>query len=651
MGWPVKTFTPGSSAVQAWPRRASKSFAGCDADAVAPRRRRAWDNRRPGGGATPRPPFSNGPLLIRTLWRLILYLRSQKWLLAGLLLTLTLGSLLRTLPPTLSKIAIDEGVLANNLGVLFVTVGLFVGAVLLANVMMAGRLYAARYSAQKVIHDIRNDLYTHLSAKSMSFFDRHQTGDLMSRVTNDVNMIQFFFTMAGTVILSSIGLTAMNLVFMLALDWVLALAILGLVPFFIAMQSVAKRVVPLFRRSNEQMGIVNVEIREAISGIKVIQAFGREQYQEERFDRENWKLRDLRTRVLRTFGLYSQGIELIAGGATALILGLGAWRVVNGDLTLGGLVAFQGYLLLMLQPTRFLGFAVQITQQAVTSGERVFQIIDTPLDVQEKPDARPLPQVRGEIQFDRVTFQYGDRDPILRNVSVRIPAGGSLAIVGRSGSGKSTLANLLPRFYDPTEGALRVDGHDLRDIRLQDLRSRIGMVMQETFLFNMTVAENLRFGRKDASRDELEAAARMAAAHGFIEELPQGYDTLIGDRGVRLSGGQRQRIAIARALLVRPAILVLDEATSSVDTRTDRAIQRALERLMQERTTIVIAHRLSTIRRVDQIIVVEGGRIVAHGTHEELLANSDDYRAIYELQFRLQEEVPPPDNVDGLVKA
>ncbi len=612
-------------------------------------RRRAWDNWRAGGGAGAalRPSFTNGTPFIRTLWRLILYLRSQKWLLAGLLTTLLLGSLLRTLPPTLSKIAIDDGVLANDLSVLFIAVGLFVAAVLLSNVAMAGRLYAARYSAQKVIHDIRNDLYRHLSAKSMSFFDSHQTGDLMSRVTNDVNMIQFFFTMAGTVILSSIVLTAMNLAFMLLLDWVLALAIVALVPLFVAMQSVAKRVVPLFRQSNQQMGVVNVEIREAISGIKVIQAFGRENHQEERFDRENWKLRDLRTRVLRTFALYTQGVELIAGAATAVILGLGAWRVINGDLTLGGLVAFQGYLLLMLAPTRFLGFAVQISQQAVTSGERVFQIIDTPLDVHEKPDARPLATLRGEVEFDNVTFQYGERNPILRNVSVHVPAGGSLAIVGRSGSGKSTLANLLPRFYDPTQGALRVDGYNLRDVRLQDLRSRIGMVMQETFLFNMTVADNLRFGRKDASDDELEAAARMAAAHDFIVELPQGYDTLIGDRGVRLSGGQRQRIAIARALLVRPAILVLDEATSSVDTRTDRAIQRALEQLMQERTTIVIAHRLSTIRRVDQIIVLEGGRVVARGTHAELLETSDAYRVIYELQFRLQEEISAEIQAEG----
>ena len=595
--------------------------------------------------------FHNGTPLISTLWRLILYLRGQKRLLVGLLTALLVGSLLRTLPPTLSKIAIDDGVRAGDLGVLFVTVGLFAGAVVLSNVTMGARLYAARYSSQRVIHDIRNDLYTHLSAKSMSFFDRNQTGDLMSRVTNDVNMIQFFFNMAGTVILSSIVLTAMNLAFMLALDWVMALAILSLFPFFIAMQSVARRVVPLFRRSNQQMGVVNVEIREAIAGVKVIQAFGRERHQEERFDAENWKLRDLRTRVMRTFSLYTQGVELIAGAATALILGLGSWRIIHGDFTLGGLVAFQGYLLLMLAPTRFLGFAVQISQQAVTSGERVFQIIDTPLEVQEQPDARPLPTVRGEIEFDGVTFQYGERDPILRDVSVHVPAGGSLAIVGRSGSGKSSLANLLPRFYDPTEGTIRVDGHDLRSVRLQDLRSRIGMVMQETFLFNMTVADNLRFGSKDATDEDLEEAARMAAAHDFIMDLSQGYDTLIGDRGVRLSGGQRQRIAIARALLVRPAILVLDEATSSVDTRTDRTIQQALEELMRERTTIVIAHRLATIRRVDQIIVLDDGRIVARGTHDELLADSEAYRAIYELQFRLQEEVPAAVAADRAPKA
>lgn len=575
----------------------------------------------------------------------MLYLRTQKHVVAALLVALIVGALLRTLPPTLTKFAIDDGILAGNLSVLFTIVGLFTGAVISSNIVMAGRLYAARYSAQRAIHDIRNDLYIHLSSKSMSFFDRHQTGDLMSRVTNDVNTIQFFFNMAGTVILSSIAMVIFNLAFMLALDWILVIALLALMPFFVALQSLARRVVPLFRLANEQMGTINVAIREGIAGIKIIQAFGREDHQESRFDNENRRLRDLRTQVIRNIGLYIQGVELIAGAATALILGLGSWRVVNGDFTLGGLVAFQGYLLLMLAPTRFLGFAVQISHQAATSGERVFQIIDTPLDVQESPNPEPLPQMRGDVELDRVTFQYGSNEPILRDVSIRVPAGSSLAIVGRSGSGKSTIANLLPRFYDPTEGVIRIDGHDLKSLRLNDLRSGIGMVMQETFLFNMSVAENLRFGMSNATAKQIRSAARLASADEFINELPQGYNTIIGDRGVRLSGGQRQRIAIARAMLVQPAILVLDEATSSVDTRTDRDIQQALQQLMSERTTIVIAHRLSTIQRVDQIIVLEDGQITDRGTHDELLVKSTAYQAIYELQFRLQEEglspIPP----------
>ena len=570
--------------------------------------------------------------------RLLAYLKTEKQLVATLVVALVIGSLLRTLPPTLSKIAIDDGVLGKNLSVLFVVLGLFVAAVIASNVVMAGRLYAARYVGQRVVHDIRNDLYTHLSSKSMSFFDRHQTGDLMSRVTNDVNMIQFFFNMAGTVILSSIAMILFNLVFMVALDWVLAVSLLVLVPFFLALQSLARRVVPLFRQANEQMGVVNVEIREGINGVKVIQAFAREDHQERRFDVQNSKLRDLRTKTIRNIGLYIQGIDLLAGVATALILGVGAWRVVHSDFTLGGLVAFQGYLLLMLAPTRFLGFAVQISHQAITSGERVFQIIDTPLEVEEVPQPESMGHIRGDVEFENVTFQYGESDPILRDISLHIPAGQSLAIVGRSGSGKSTLVNLLPRFYDPSQGTIRIDGHDLRDVRLNELRSSIGMVMQETFLFNMTIAENLRFGMSEASMEQIRHATNLAAADEFINELPDGYDTGIGDRGGRLSGGQRQRIAIARAMLVQPAILVLDEATSSVDTRTDQAIQKALEELMLDRTTIVIAHRLSTIRRVDQIVVLDEGVIVARGTHEELLLDSATYRKIYDLQFKLQED-------------
>ena len=575
---------------------------------------------------------------MRTLGRLIAYLRHQKRLVAGFLTLLMVGSFMRTVPPTLTKFAIDEGVINANLGVLFGTVGGFAAAVILSNVIMAGRLYASRWSSQLAIHDIRNDLFMHLSSKSMSFFDEHQTGDLMSRVTNDINLIQFFFNMAGNVILSAVALSVFNLAFMFALDWTLTLALLGLFPLIFLTQISARSVMRLFRAANQQMGVVNVAIRDAVSGVKVIQAFGREAHQEAHFERENRKLRDLRISAMTRVAAYFSGVELVAGMATVLILGLGAWKVINTDFTLGSLVAFQSYLLLMLMPTRFLGFAVQISQQAVTAGERVFQIIDTPLEVAEAHDAVDLPPARGAVVFEHVTFRYGDAAPILRDLDFEIPAGSTLAIVGRSGAGKSTIVNLLPRFYDPSEGRILIDGVDVRALRLRSLRSQIGTVMQETFLFNMSVRDNIRFGRPDASDAEVEAATRAAAAHEFIVEMSQGYDTVIGDRGVKLSGGQRQRMAIARALLVEPRILILDEATSSVDTMTDRQIRRALVGLMADRTTLVIAHRLSTIERADQILVLADGAIAARGTHRELLATSATYRAIYDLQFRLQAE-------------
>ncbi len=572
------------------------------------------------------------------LWRLIGYLRHQKRLVGLVLILLVIGSFMRTVPPTLTKFAIDDGILGNDMRVLIGTVGAFAGAVLLTNLLMAGRLFGARWSSQKAIHDIRNDLYMHLGSKSMSFFDRHFTGDLMSRVTNDVNLIQVFFNMAGTVVLSAVALLAFNLAFMFALEWTMTLALLGLFPVLAALQRWARTIVPLFRAANQQLGVLNSKIREAVAGIKVIQAFGREDYHDELFDRENRKLRTIRFRLLARIAAYFQGVELLAGLATLLILGMGSWKVIEGDFTLGGLVAFQSYLLLILTPLRFLGFAVQMGQQAMTSGERVFQIIDTPLEVTEAPNAIELPPGGGSIEFDRVSFQYGEEHPILREVSLDVPAGTTLALVGASGSGKSSLVNLLPRFYDPTAGSIRVDGVDLRDLTLRSLRSEIGMVMQETFLFNMSVGDNIKFGRPEASLAEVEEAARTAEAHEFIQDLPDGYDTRVGDRGVRLSGGQRQRVAIARALLVQPRILILDEATSSVDTQTERRIRDALASLMSDRTSIVIAHRLATVEHAHRIAVIEGGAVAARGTHVELLATSESYRRIHDLQFRDEDE-------------
>ncbi len=566
------------------------------------------------------------------LWRLLGYLRHQKRLVLLVLVLLVIGSFMRTVPPTLTKFAIDDGILGNDLEILVAMVAAFAAAVVLTNLLMAGRLFGARWSSQQAIHDIRNDLYMHLGSKSMSFFDRHLTGDLMSRVTNDVNLIQMFFNMAGTVVLSAVALLAFNLAFMFVLDWTMTLALLGLFPPLAMLQRWARTIVPLFRASNQQLGVMNSKIRETVAGVKVIQAFGREEYHDELFDRENWKLRTIRFRLLARIAAYFQGVELLAGLATVLILGLGSWRVMQGEFTLGGLVAFQSYLLLILTPMRFLGFSVQMGQQAMTSGERVFQIIDTPLEVTEAPDAIDLPPGDGAIEFDRVSFQYGGERPIVREVSLDVPAGTTLALVGASGSGKSSLVNLLPRFYDPTGGRIRVDGVDLRDLTLRSLRSEIGMVMQETFLFNMSIGDNIRFGRPGASLAEVEEAARTAEAHEFIRDMPEGYGTIVGDRGVRLSGGQRQRVAIARALLVQPRILILDEATSSVDTQTERRIRDALAALMSNRTSIVIAHRLSTVERAHQIAVIDGGAVTAHGTHIELLATSESYRRVHDLQ-------------------
>jgi ABC-type multidrug transport system fused ATPase/permease subunit len=332
------------------------------------------------------------------------------------------------------------------------------------------------------------------------------------------------------------------------------------------------------------------------------------------------------------------GQEFATTVSAIIIIVFGAWRVMEGALSVGSLAAFYAYVLALWAPIRWMTFVNQMAQQATAAGERVFEILDTPLEVAEKPGAVALGRLEGRLELDAVWFAYGQHPPLLRDIRVAVAPGQTLALVGPSGSGKTTLINLIPRFYDVSRGAVRVDGHDVRDVALESLRSQIGMVMQETFLFNRTVAENIRYGRPEASPADVEAAARAANAHDFIAQMPEGYDTVVGERGVRLSGGQRQRLAIARAILVDPRILILDEATSSVDTRTDYLIRQALDTLMEGRTTIVIAHRLATVQRAHQILVMEGGQITARGTHEGLLRTSPLYQHLYEIQFRLESE-------------
>jgi ABC-type multidrug transport system fused ATPase/permease subunit len=571
------------------------------------------------------------------LFRLIRFVRPYWWASASMLLLITALSLFRLGPAWFAMQVIDRAAAQGDLGLAGLYVLGLIGLAAVTNGLTALEGYLEQFVGQRVIFDLRNALYRHLQSQSMAFYDANQTGQLMSRVTNDVGQVQFFLTQGLARLVTTAVTIVAYLVAMLLLDLPLTLVALSVLPLIVFLQSKTRDIVPLFRKTQQRMADLNTVIQENVAGIKLVQAYGREPHEAARFEVVNREMRAARLAVSRLMAVIMPGQEFAAAVSTTLILTVGAARVMDGSLSLGGLVAFQTYALLMWAPVRWIGFINQMGAQAIAAGERVFQILDTPLSVTERPGAVTLPRLAGTIRFEGVSFAYGKERPLLSEIDFAAAPGQTVALVGPSGSGKSTLINLIPRFYDVTAGRVLVDGHDVRDVTLDSLRAQIGMVMQETFLFNMTIAENIRYGRPEATDAEVEAAARAAHAHEFIMRLPQGYATLAGERGVRLSGGQRQRIAIARALLVDPRILILDEATSSVDTRTDALIQASLDQLMQGRTTIVIAHRLATVQRADLILVLEEGRIVARGTHRDLLRSSPTYAQLYELQFALQQ--------------
>ncbi|HLZ10236.1 MAG TPA: ABC transporter ATP-binding protein, partial [Chloroflexota bacterium] len=450
--------------------------------------------------------------------------------------------------------------------------------------------------------------------------------------------IQFFLTQGAARLINTVATVSINMVILVLLDPFLTAVILLVIPPLYWFQVKQASIMSVFRRTQQRMADLNVVIQENVAGIKLIQAYGREPHEARRFDEVNRSIRSMRMQTSMNFAVVNPGQEFVTMVSTVLILTVGAFRVIHGNLSIGSLVAFQAYTMLMWQPVRWIAVVNQMAQQAIAAGERVFEIIDTKLDVTEKPDAVVLTKLRGEVAFEGVSFAYGSNRKLLQDVTFNVQPGQTVALVGPSGSGKTTLTNLIPRFYDVTAGRVLVDGEDVRDVTIESLRSQIGIVLQESFLFNMTVRENICYGRTDASDEDVVAAATAACAHDFIMEFPDGYDTEIGERGTRLSGGQRQRLSIARAILVNPRILILDEATSSVDTRTDFLIQEALDALMRNRTTLVIAHRLSTIQRADMILLMADGRVVARGTHAELLATNFTYQQLYEIQFQLQRE-------------
>jgi subfamily B ATP-binding cassette protein MsbA len=496
-------------------------------------------------------------------------------------------------------------------------------------------VYMMNGVGQRVVRDIRQHLYSHMQSLSLSFYLRHPAGVLMSRVMNDVTLMQTAVTDAATGLIKD----AFTVLFLVGVvfyrDW--KMAIVALVVFPVAIWPIARfgrRLRRTSTRTQEVMGAVSSHLQETISGAKLVKSFGAEEYEVDRFSVRNQELFRLSMKVAKVQALAAPLSEVFGGIGAAAVIYYGGYNVVNGIATPGNFFSFITALFMLYAPVKGLSRVNNVIQQGVAAGIRVFEVVDTLPEVREKADAVPLSGTPAEIVFERVEFRYAqDGEPVLQGVDFRIPAGTMVAIVGSSGAGKTTLVDLLPRFYDPQGGSVRVDGTDIRDVTISSLRSRIAIVGQHTVLFNDTVRNNIAYGMPDAPMEKVVEAARRANAHGFIERLEHGYDTRVGEQGLSLSGGERQRLAIARALLKDAPVLILDEATSALDTESERIVQDALDTLMKGRTVFVIAHRLSTVRNADVILVIEGGKIVERGRHEELLARDSRYRGFYLKQF------------------
>jgi len=526
---------------------------------------------------------------------------------------------------------IDNALVHRDTHKLWLYVGAIVALGFVRAALMSGRRLLSGRQALEVEMDMRNGLYAHLIRLSYGFYDRHQTGQLMSRATVDLQGVRFFLGY-GLIFFFQNALTVVSVaVVLFFFEWKLALIVLAVTPLLVALAYRYSHVAhPTLREVQQKLADVATVAEENIVGVHVVKAFAQEPAEETKFRGRSESVFGQTLRANRQRAMYVPLISFLPMIAQAAVLLIGARMVVRGSLTPGGFVAFNLYLAMLVVPLRSLGMWIGQAQRATASGERIFQVLDEPEEIATRPGARALPPGDGAIRFEGVGFEYLPGRPVLEEVDLELAPGTTVAVIGHTGSGKTTLASLVPRFYDATAGRVLIDGADVRDLDLTELRGAIGVIPQDPFLFSTTVRENIAFGRPGISDEEVERVARLAQAHDFVERLPQGYDTVIGERGITLSGGQRQRIAIARALAVDPRVLILDDATASVDATTEAQIRTGLREVMQGRTTLIIAHRLSTIALADEIVVLDGGRVAARGTHEELLATSPVYREIHD---------------------
>jgi subfamily B ATP-binding cassette protein MsbA len=539
-------------------------------------------------------------------------------------------------PPLIQRTIIDEVIGSRELARLGQLIVALVIIYALRELIRAVDLFIRHALGERFILDLRVRLYAYLQQLSLSFFEKTSTGELMSRVTNDVNALEQFVThgtaLAGVDLIRLVG----SAIVLFLLEWRLALLVLIPVPILaVGLRWFNTQIRPVYRRVRDRLGDINARLQDNLSGIRVIQAFVQEDRELERFAHESENYYQARVRGIRYWATFFPGLGFVASMGTVAVLGFGAQMVIRETMSLGTLVAFLSYITSFYEPINRLTQVDNVFQQAFAAADRIFELLDTATEIGDAPDAVPLPLIEGEVVFDGVSFRYSSGDQVLHDVSFHAEPGEVVALVGPSGAGKTSIANLLCRFYDPEEGCITVDGIDLRKVTVDSLRRQVAVVLQDTFLFNATVRENLLYGKPDATEAELIAAAEAAYAHEFITALPEGYDTEIGERGVRLSGGQKQRLALARAILADPRILILDEATSSVDAEAEYLIQQALDAVLEGRTALVIAHRLSTIRSADRIIALEEGRIIEIGDHHELMDRDGLYSQLYRRQLEL----------------